>query len=58
MTDEPTITPAAEDPSTGLIVQTDNGLRPEDGDQLIDGRPVDDYTVEELLALGEAVPDE
>ena len=52
MTDE------TRDPSLDLIEDTDNGLRPEDGDQLIDGAPVDDYSIEELMAIGEEVPDE
>lgn len=42
---------AETDPNVGLVVETDNSLRPEDGDQLIAGVPVDQYTVDELMAL-------
>lgn len=51
----PDRTPAQTDPSVSLIVQTDNGLRPEDGDQIFNGRPIDDYTDEELLALSDSL---
>lgn len=40
-----------DDPNVGLVVETDNGLRPEDGDQLIAGYDIESYTDEELAAM-------
>lgn len=50
--------PSAEDPSLDLIEQTDNGLRPEDGDQTVNGLPLEDFSDEELIALAEEIAEE
>lgn len=45
-------TPVETDPSFGLIEQTDNGLKPDDPqEQAIDGKPLADMTLDEVMAL-------